>query len=341
MDFDDLLVNVVNVLTLFPEVRARYEHKFKYIMIDEYQDTNPAQYELVKLLTAAHNNIAVVGDDWQSIYSWRGADFRNILNFEKDYPECAVIKLEQNYRSTKKILDAAHGIITKNLQRSDKKLWTAEGSGNPVQILQVASERAEAETILRRIRAAVDIKARNYKDFAILYRTNAQSRALEEVFVHYGLPYRIVGGVRFYDRKEVKDVMAYLRLIYQPEDIMSFERIVNVPARGIGAKSLQVFHAWRLENGFGLERGLAAAGQCAGITPKARAGFAELSDIIASFRLQMDELVPSSLIDSLLRRLDYLDFLKDGTPQGEARVENVRELLSVANEYHEPAWRPF
>jgi DNA helicase-2/ATP-dependent DNA helicase PcrA len=225
-------------------------------MIDEYQDTNSAQYKLVKLLTGPHKNIAVVGDDWQSIYSWRGADFRNILNFEKDYQNCTVIKLEQNYRSTKNILDAAHAVISQNKQRSNKKLWTSSGAGSPVQILQVTNERTEAETIVRRIKTAADMKAWNYSDFAVLYRTNAQSRAIEEVFVHYGIPYRIVGGVRFYDRKEIKDVMAYLRLIYQPEDFVSFERVVNVPARGIGAKSLQNFNEWRTLNQLNLYDGL-------------------------------------------------------------------------------------
>jgi DNA helicase-2/ATP-dependent DNA helicase PcrA len=275
----------------------------------------------------------VVGDDWQSIYSWRGADFRNILNFEKDYPDCAVIKLEQNYRSTKNILEAAHNVIIKNSVRSEKKLWTAASAGSPVQVLQVSSERTEAEAIVRRIRGAVDIRARAYKDFAILYRTNAQSRALEEVFVHYGLPYRIVGGVRFYDRKEVRDILAYLRLIYQPEDTASFERVVNVPARGIGGKSLQAFHSWRASLGLTLEEALKRAAECAEITPKARTGFVELADIVTSFRAQMDELMPASLLDSLLRRLDYLHFLQDGTPQGEARVENVKELMSAAGEY--------
>jgi DNA helicase II / ATP-dependent DNA helicase PcrA len=335
LDFDDLISRAVGLLSGQAEIRTKWQTQFKYVMIDEYQDTNAAQYRLVKLLTGPHNNIVVVGDDWQSIYSWRGADFRNILNFEKDYPDCVVIKLEQNYRSTKNILEAAHNVIAKNSVRSDKKLWTAAGEGSPIQVLQVTSERAEAETIVRRVRNAVDIRARGYKDFAVLYRTNAQSRALEEVMVHYGLPYRIVGGVRFYDRKEVKDVMAYLRLIYQPEDIVSFERIVNVPARGIGGKSLQNFYSWRLRHGYSLEQALARAADCADITPKARSGFAELSDIVISFRAQMDDLLPAALVDSLLRRLDYLNFLKDGSPQGEARVENVKELLSVAGEYQD------
>ena len=335
LDFDDLISRTVHLLKTQKPVRERWQKQFAYVMVDEYQDTNAAQYQLVKLLTGPAQNIAVVGDDWQSIYSWRGADFRNILNFEKDYPKCAVIKLEQNYRSTKNILDAAHSVISHNRQRSQKELWTAEGKGSPVQILSVHSERAEAEAIVRRIRMAVDIKARDYKDFAVLYRTNAQSRALEEVFVHHGLPYRIVGGVRFYDRKEIKDIMAYLRLIYQPEDSASFERVVNVPVRGLGAKSIDVFQAWRIANGYDLLEGLKNSRDCDELTPKARQGFIQLSDILSSFRAQMDELAPSALIDGLLRRLDYLHLLQDGTPQGEARVENVRELLSVAAEYND------
>lgn len=341
LDFDDLISRTVNLLSSQKILREKWQNQFRYVMIDEYQDTNAAQYRLVKLLIGRHKNIAVVGDDWQSIYSWRGADFRNILNFEKDYPNCAVIKLEQNYRSTKNILEAAQNVISKNSVRSEKKLWTAAAGGSPIQVLQVASERLEAETIIRRIRNAVDIKARAYKDFAILYRTNAQSRALEEVCVHYTVPYRIVGGVRFYDRKEVKEIMAYLRLIYQPEDIVSFERIVNVPARGVGAKSLENFNSWRISKGYSLQEALSRASDCIEITPKARSGFAELSDIIANFRLQMEDLVPASLIDRLLRRLDYLNFVLDGTPQGEARAENVKELLSVASEYQSAGMSEF
>jgi DNA helicase II / ATP-dependent DNA helicase PcrA len=335
LDFDDLISRTVSLLETNPPIRQKWQTQFKYVMIDEYQDTNAAQYRLVKYLTGPHQNIAVVGDDWQSIYSWRGADFRNILNFEKDYPNCTVIKLEQNYRSTKNILEAAHSVIAANSVRSDKKLWTSEAAGLPVQILQVSSERAEAESIVRRIKNATDIRARNYKDFAVLYRTNAQSRAVEEVFVHYGIPYRIVGGVRFYDRKEVKDILAYLRLVYQPEDTASFERIVNVPARGIGAKSLLSFYDWRRRNSYSLAEAMARVSECGEITPKARQGFSELSDIILSFKNQADELMPATLIDGLLRRLDYLRFLSDGTPQGEARIENVKELISVANEYQE------
>jgi DNA helicase-2/ATP-dependent DNA helicase PcrA len=341
LDFDDLIGKTVNMLSNFKEIKEKWQNQFNYVMVDEYQDTNAAQYRLVKLLTGPHNNVAVVGDDWQSIYSWRGADFRNILNFEKDHKNAAVIKLEQNYRSTKNILDAAHKVISQNQQRSEKELWTAHGAGSPVQVMQVGSERQEAETIARRIKIAVDMQIRSYRDFAILYRTNAQSRAIEEVLLHHGLPYRIVGGVRFYDRKEVKDVLAYLRLIYQPEDTAALERIVNVPTRGIGAKSIENFHAWRASQSYGLEEGLKNVAECPSLTAKAKQGFMELADLLASFRAQMDELMPSTLIDSLIRRLDYVHFLQDGTPQGDARVENVKELMSVANEYQEAGLSTF
>ncbi len=335
LDFDDLINRTVALLESQSEIRAKWAGQFRYIMIDEYQDTNAAQYRLVKLLTNKDRNIAVVGDDWQSIYSWRGADFRNILNFEKDYKDCTVIKLEQNYRSTRHILDAAHAIITKNLQRSDKKLWTDAGDGLPVQILQAAGEQAEVETIIRRVRNAVDAGLRHYHDFAVLYRTNAQSRAVEEMFVRYGIPYRIVGGVRFYDRKEIKDVLAYLRLIFQPDDRVSFERIVNVPARGVGPKSLENFYIWQHTNGYTLAHALEAANECTAITPKARAALGDLGAALTALRTLQSEITVSALLDSLLRRIDYLHFLDDGTPQGEARQENVRELLSVAQEYQE------
>jgi DNA helicase-2/ATP-dependent DNA helicase PcrA len=302
-------------------------------MIDEYQDTNAAQYKLVKLLTNKDKNIAVVGDDWQSIYSWRGADFRNILSFEKDYSPCTVIKLERNYRSTKHILDAAHSIITNNTQRSDKKLWTDTDGGLPVQIIPVGNERAESEAIIRRIRNAVDGGQRRHRDFAVLYRTNAQSRAIEEVLIQYGIPYRIVGGVRFYDRKEIKDIIAYIRLIYQPEDTASFDRIVNVPARSIGVKSLQQFHDWRARQNYSLQQALQQAEECASITPKAKKGFRELGDIVTSLREVMQDAAVSGMIDSLVRRIDYLNYLDDGSVQGESRIENVKELLSVAQEY--------
>lgn len=335
LDFDDLIGRTVELLRRHAEVREKWQRQFAYVMIDEYQDTNEAQYRLVKLLTNPNQNIAVVGDDWQSIYSWRGADFRNILNFEKDYKDCTVIKLEQNYRSTKHILDAAHAVITKNQQRSDKELWTSAGNGLPVQLLQVGNERAEGDAIIRRIREGIDGGRRHFRDFAVLYRTNAQSRSVEEAFVRYGVPYRVVGGVRFYDRKEIKDLIAYLRVVFQPEDVVSFERIVNVPARGIGTTSLQRFAEWRAENRLTLLAALLQVLDCATLTPKARKALFELGELLSALRVTADDASVSGLIDSLLRRTSYLQYLSDGSPQGEARQENVKELLSVAQEYQE------
>lgn len=335
LDFDDLIGRTVHLLQTVPDIHAKWQQQFAYVMIDEYQDTNAAQYRLAQLLTSDHHNIAVVGDDWQSIYSWRGADFRNILNFERDYPGCTVIKLEQNYRSTSNILNAAHGIITKNQQRSDKKLWTAAGEGEKVQILQVGSERAEAEAIVRRVKLGTDSGRRTYRDYAVLYRTNAQSRSVEETMIQYGIPYRIVGGVRFYDRKEVKDLVAYLRLIYQAEDRVSFERIVNVPTRGIGAKSLQNFYAWYEGLGLSLSEALKQAATCGMVTGKAKKGFVELGDILQALRELAEDVPPAALIDSLVRRIAYLRYLDDGTPQAESRQENVRELMGVAQNYQE------
>lgn len=286
-------------------------------------------------ISKVHNYIASGIAVHNSIYSWRGADFRNILKFENDYKNCTVIKLEQNYRSTKHILDAAHAIITKNSQRSSKELWTDIKGGQPVQISQVNSERAEGEAIVRRVRNGVDSGLRQYKDFAVLYRTNAQSRSIEEAFIHYGIPYRIVGGQRFYDRKEIKDLVAYLRLIYQPEDRVSFERIVNLPVRGIGAKSLQNFMAWQADTGFTLEVALERALDCTAVTPRARKGLRDLGDIVKGLRDIMQETTVAGLIDSLIRRTDYMNYLSDGTAQGESRQENVRELESVAREYQD------
>ncbi|GAC1391523.1 MAG: DNA helicase PcrA [Candidatus Saccharimonadales bacterium] len=335
LDFDDLISRTVHMLRTQNAIREKWLKQFSYVMVDEYQDTNAAQYALIKLLTNQSNNIAVVGDDWQSIYSWRGADFRNILNFEKDNPQVAIIKLEQNYRSTKPILDAAHAVITKNQQRSDKKLWTELTTGLPVQILQVASERAEGDAIIRRVKNAVDVRFRRFEDFCILYRTNAQSRSLEEMLIRYGIPYRIVGGQRFYDRKEIKDLMAYLRLLYQPNDQMSFTRIVNIPTRGIGTKSLENFYQWQRNNSYTLEEALWHVSEHPQLLAKAKQGLSLLNDILVTFREQMETMALPVLLEGLIRRLDYYKFISDGTPQGDSKEENVKELISVAQNYQE------
>ncbi|HUC95650.1 MAG TPA: 3'-5' exonuclease, partial [Candidatus Saccharimonadia bacterium] len=330
-----LIIKTIEMLSTNLDIRQKWQNQFKFMMIDEYQDTNVAQYKLIRLLVSEPSNIAVVGDDWQSIYSWRGADYRNILNFENDFKDTTIIKLEQNYRSTEAILDAAHAVIEKNKQRSKKKLWTALGSGKPVNILQLANERAEAEALVSRIKNAVDAKIWQYKDFAVLYRTNAQSRTIEEVFIRYNVPYRIYGGLRFYDRKEIKDVLSYMRLIYQPLDRISFERIVNVPTRGIGSKSLNDFFAWAETNKYNLEQALINVANHPSINLKAKNAFIELNDVLLSCR-EMDSLVTlPSLLDSLLRKIDYFNYLNDGTIQGESRQENVKELLSVTQDYQD------
>lgn len=333
LDFDDLIGVCVTMLQQNEQIRQKWQRQFKYILIDEYQDTNSAQYTLVKLLTGDEKNICVVGDDWQSIYSWRGADFKNILNFERDYPGALVIKLEENYRSTQSILEAAHKVIEKNVKRSEKRLFTNRGNGKPVHVLQVANERAEAEAVAKAIVLSTEMRIRNYHDFAVLYRTNAQSRSLEEGFLRSGVPYRIYGGVRFYDRKEIKDIVAYLRLIYQPEDSVSFERIVNVPARSIGDTSLRRFEEWRERRDFGISDALQHIDDADALMPKARAGFRELADIIVSFRAVADEMPVVELLERLIKRLNYFAYLDDGTIQAESRSENVRELLSVAKGY--------
>ena len=336
LDFDDLISKTLLLLQTNSEIQHKWQQQFKYVMIDEYQDTNTAQYKLVKLLVnKERNNIAVVGDDWQSIYSWRGADFRNILKFERDYKNTLVVKLEQNYRSTKPILDGANAVITKNKQRSEKKLWTAMESGKPVQIVSVSTERAEAETIVRRIKNSVDGGMRRLNDFAVLYRTNAQSRSIEEAFLHYNVPYKIVGGQRFYDRKEIKDLMAYLRFIYQPADRIGFERIVNVPTRGIGAVSMQRFFSWQEQNELTLVGALGRAAEIPSLPKKAVSGLQELADLVFSAQEVAEDTSVDSLIESIINRIDYNHYLSDGTPASEARQENVKELITVAKQYNE------
>lgn len=332
LDFDDLLSETVRLFTSVPELRQRWRKRFSHVMIDEYQDTNAVQYKLIKLLVDDAQNICVVGDDWQSIYSWRGADFTNILNFERDFPGATVVKLEQNYRSTAAILEAANNVITKNQQRSDKKLWTDQAGGLPVQIMHVSSEVHEAESVMTRIKTAVDMRLRSYSDFAVLYRTNAQSRAIEESMIRYGVPYRLVGGTRFYDRKEIKDVMAYLRLIYQPADRASFMRIVNVPTRGLGATSIGKFLNWHDAQPLTIVECLLNADMCTAVTPKARLALKQLGETITKLVEIRDTAVLAEFIEQVIKRFRYLEYLDDGTAQAEDRQENVRELVSDARE---------
>ncbi len=333
LDFDDLIMETANALRKNEAILKRWQEQFKYILIDEYQDTNHAQYRLTKMLADKHHNICVVGDDWQSIYSWRGANFQNILDFEKDYPETKIIKLEQNYRSTKNILDAAHSVITKNLVRSDKKLWTEHAEGPGVVIEQVASEIQEGELVVRRIDEAIGSKRYALNEFAVLYRTNAQSRSLEEAFLRYNLPYKIVGGLRFYERKEIKDALAYLRFIYQPDDLISFNRIVNLPPRGLGDKSLERFGEFRREQELSLLDAAMRADEVGGLTPKAVNAIQSFGQLIQGLRKDSETRPVGELLELTLKRSGYLDWLDDGSIQAADRVENIKELMSVTQEF--------
>ncbi len=333
LDFDDLLIEAVRLIRDVPMVREKWRAHFKHILIDEYQDTNAAQYQLVKMLVNDDRNICVVGDDWQSIYSWRGADFTNILNFERDFIGAKVVKLEQNYRSTGNILEAAHQVITKNTQRTDKELWTAEGDGAPVQVHGVYDDAEEARQVADRISSQVSIGARRFDEFAVLYRTNAQSFTLERAFLQMRVPYQIVGGVRFYDRKEVKDIVAYLKLLYQPDDVMSFSRIANIPTRGVGATSLERFLTWQSQGGLTIIDALVAMGHETVVTGRARGALASLGELLQLLREKIDTIHPTELIEEVIRTTGYRDFILDGTPQAEDREENLGALLSDAQNF--------
>ncbi len=336
MDFDDLIMQLVLLLERDPEILEKYQNTFSYILVDEYQDTNTAQYRMIKLLAEKHHNICVVGDDWQSIYSWRGANFQNILNFEADYPETTVIKLEQNYRSTQHILDSAHSVILRNVTRSDKKLWTDLGNGEKVTICQVGDERAEGQYVVDTIRTLMNQdRSLHRADFAVLYRTNAQSRALEEVFLRANMPYQIVGGVRFYERREIKDCLAYLRFIYQPQDLVSLARIINLPPRGIGEKSWQTFTDYLRHDGIATMTALEDAGDIVGLGAKAAKSLAEFGQLIERFAQMSSTLSVSTLIEQVLRQTGYLTYLDDGSLIAQDRLENINEFIGVARRYDE------
>lgn len=333
LDFDDLLLDTVKLLKQSPETRAKLQQRFKFILIDEYQDTNRAQYQIVKLLLNDKHNICAVGDDWQSIYSWRGADFTNILNFEKDFSGTKVIKLEQNYRSTGAILNAAHNVIIKNEQRSDKKLWTRQGEGAPVEFIEARNDLDEADRVANRISSEVGLGLRRYRDYAVLYRTNAQSRIFEQMFLRSDIPYRIVGGLRFYDRAEIKDLTAYLKLLYQPHDTISFRRIVNVPKRGLGEVSVNKFLHWQESTGQSVIEALSNVAICPDITSRAAKSLIYLGKDLKELATEATDTAPDILLTDLINRFHYDTYIDDGTDQGSARRENVDELINMAKQY--------
>ena len=331
LDFDDLLIKTVELLQNSPEIRRKWQRQFEYILIDEYQDTNAVQYALIKLLVNERRNLCVVGDDAQSIYSFRGADYTNILNFERDFPGTTVVKLEQNYRSTGAILDLANSLIQHNIHRTDKNLWTANGDGIDPKLWQLYSESEEALAIANEIQAQI-ANGRQYGDAAVLYRTNAQSYAIERALRQSYIPYKIVGGLRFLDRAVVKDVLAYLRLLYQPSDRVSFLRIVNVPKRGIGAVSVAKFLDWNDAARRDIVRGLLAVEEADNLTARAKRPLLELGKILEELQQEIDG-SPAELIEKIIKRTGYGDFINDGTPQAEERMENIGVLLAEAKAY--------
>lgn len=331
LDFDDLLTKTVELLQNSPEIRQKWQRQFEYILIDEYQDTNAVQYALIKLLVNERRNLCVVGDDAQSIYSFRGADYTNILNFERDFPGTTVVKLEQNYRSTGAILDLANSLIQHNIHRTDKNLWTANGDGIDPKLWQLYSESEEALAIANEIQAQI-ANGRQYGDVAVLYRTNAQSYAIERALRQSYIPYKIVGGLRFLDRAVVKDVLAYLRLLYQPSDRVSFLRIVNVPKRGIGAVSVAKFLDWNDAARRDIVSGLLAVEEADNLTARAKRPLLELGKTLEELQQEIDG-SPAELIEKIIKRTGYGDFINDGTPQAEERMENIGVLLAEAKAY--------
>ncbi len=332
-DFDDLLQKTVEIFETHPEILEKYQEKWRYVMVDEYQDTNFTQYRLIRLLTDTHQNICVIGDDHQSIYSFRGADYTNILNFEKDFPNANVIKLEQNYRSTKNILSCANTLIAHNKSGRKKELWTDNSTGEPLIIAEISDEKEEgnfiAETILKRCQT----QGYSFSDCAVLYRMNAQSRSIEEAFMRRQIPYQIIGGTRFFDRKEIKDLIAYLRLIYNPKDDLSCLRIINIPSRKIGASTLSILQEYASMYDMGVYEVLQYLDEIPGLHSGKKQTLSVFRNIIESFREKKDSLPISLLLERIIEDIQYEKYLDDGTSEGESRQQNVQELFSVAQKY--------
>jgi DNA helicase II / ATP-dependent DNA helicase PcrA len=333
LDFDDLIVKAVRMLEQREDVRERYQQKFKYTLVDEYQDVNHAQYKLTKLLSDGTRNLCIVGDDDQSVYAFRGADVQIILDFEADYEDAKTIKLEQNYRSTQTILEAAYDVISHNKGRKDKKLWTEKGDGEAIRLYEAMNEQEEAVYLAQIIREAIDENTRKLSDYAVLYRTNAQSRALEEVFINYRIPYQIIGGLRFYERKEIKDLIAYLRLIHNPFDGVALKRVINVPARGIGATTWAKVEQQAIDQNTTLWEVIADL-EALGLRPSTRKAIESFLALIVHLKSQAETLSVTKLLERLLEETGYLrDLEKERTVEAQSRVENVRELLTVTQQF--------
>ena len=335
LDFDDLLMQTVLLLQQNPTVLAYYQDKFKHILVDEYQDTNHAQYVLVNLLAEKHRNICVVGDPDQGIYGWRGADIGNIMNFERDYPDARVILLEQNYRSTRAILESANRVIGNNQERKPKKLWTAGSAGDPLMLFTARDEHAEANFVVNRIRLWRNNRDKTYGDFAVLYRTHAQSRVLEEKFIAAGIPYVIVGGLRFYERKEIKDLLAYLRLLVNPGDRVSLRRVINEPRRGVGDASLEKIFARADETGLAPLELLEMQEPIPNLSGKAGRAALEFGRVMALLRDLAPKLTVTKLVDRVLEETGYRRALEEEhTIEASTRLENLKEFYTVTIEYN-------
>lgn len=336
MDFDDLIVKTIELFGTNPDVLEYYQRKFKYILVDEYQDTNYAQYRLVNLLAQGYKNLCVVGDDDQSIYRFRGADVRNILDFEKDFSNAKVIKLEQNYRSCQTILDAANYVIQNNSGRKDKRLWTDKGEGNAIFVKRNNNEYEEGDFIAQEIEKCRGEENRNYGDFAILYRTNAQSRVLEESFMRSGIPYQIFGGQKFYSRMEIKDIVAYLTLLENPHDDIALKRIINMPKRGIGKTTLEKIEAYAEFKDEGMYSIILDIDEVPGLSTRAKGKVEKFSTMMATFMAMKEALGLTELMQKVLENTGYLDMLKEGkVDKADIRLENLEEFISAATEFEE------
>ncbi len=335
MDFDDLLLHPLTLFRDHPDRLAHYQRRFDAVLVDEFQDTNRAQYLLIRHLGEQHRNVCVVGDDDQSIYSWRGADVRNMRDFQRDFPDAALVRLEENYRSTQIILDAANAVIAENAARLGKTLFTVRQDGVPVVVVAAADERDESEWAAREVRSLVADQAHGYGDVAVLYRTNAQSRAFEDAFRRAALPYRVVGAVSFYDRREVKDLLAYLRLVANPADDEAFLRAIQVPRRGIGAGSLRTLQEAATRWGRPLLDTAAIAGRVADLRPNARRELEHFASAIATLRQATDVASPAALLERIVEQIDYEAHLREEGYEGIERIENVRELIAAAAEWSE------
>jgi DNA helicase-2/ATP-dependent DNA helicase PcrA len=336
-DFGDLIMKAVLLFDRHPNILAGWQDRFRHVLIDEYQDTNHAQYRFVRLLAEKFRHITVVGDPDQSIYAWRGADIRNIMNFENDYPECGIIRMEQNYRSSPVILGAANELIRRNTVRKHKELWTERSGGEKISVFEASGEKEEAEYVVGNILRYRE-KGKTLADQVIFYRVHAQSRVFEDVLRRMKIPYKIVGGVRFYDRKEIKDLMAYLRLVAYPHDDISLKRILNVPARGIGKKALEALESYAFERKCPMDEAIRAAGSLEGILPRVKRNLIFFCEMMDRFRASQKDLRLAELLEQVLERTGYLAELQaEKTVEAQSRLENIEEFFSVIQDFEESA----